>query len=78
MSAKNRAAASLGKKGGKVGGLSRSPAKIAAARANGAKGGRPSKDAAYIQRLIHAGNLMADTATEHRRLIWREAVNSSQ
>jgi len=36
---KNRAAASLGKKGGQV----RSPAKTAAARANGLKGGRPRK-----------------------------------
>ena len=34
---KNRAAASLGKKGGRA----KSPAKTAAARANGRKGGRP-------------------------------------
>jgi general stress protein YciG len=40
---KNRHAAALGKKGGKIGGLSRSPAKTAAARANGRKGGRPKK-----------------------------------
>ena len=43
MRAKNRHAAALGKKGGKVGGLAKSPAKTAAARANGAKGGRPKK-----------------------------------
>jgi len=36
---KNRAAVSLGRKGGKV----RSEAKAEAARANGAKGGRPRK-----------------------------------
>ena len=40
---KNRHAAALGKKGGKVGGLAKSPAKTAAAKANGAKGGRPRK-----------------------------------
>jgi hypothetical protein len=43
MSAKNKAAATLGKKGGKIGGRAKSPAKIAAARANGRKGGRPKK-----------------------------------
>ena len=36
---KNRAAASLGKKGGRA----KSPAKTAAAHANGRKGGRPRK-----------------------------------
>ncbi len=36
---KNRAAASLGKKGGRA----KSPAKTAAAQANGQKGGRPRK-----------------------------------
>ena len=40
---KNRAAAALGKKGGKVGGLVKSEAKSVAARLNGAKGGRPKK-----------------------------------
>jgi hypothetical protein len=39
VSAKNLAAASLGKKGG----LAKSPAKTAAAQANGKKGGRPRK-----------------------------------
>ena len=38
---KNHHAVTLGKKGGKIGGRSRSPAKIGAARKNGAKGGRP-------------------------------------
>jgi hypothetical protein len=47
---KNRHAAALGKKGGKVGGLSRSPAKTAAAQANGRKGGRPKK---YHQKKTH-------------------------
>jgi len=37
--AKNRAAAALGKKGGRA----KSPAKTAAVRANGRKGGRPRK-----------------------------------
>jgi hypothetical protein len=36
-------AVTLGRKGGKSGGRSRSPAKIATARTNGAKGGRPKK-----------------------------------
>jgi hypothetical protein len=40
---KNQHAVALGKKGGKIGGLSRSPAKIATAKANGKKGGRPKK-----------------------------------
>jgi hypothetical protein len=35
------AAAIMGRKGGKIGGLSRSPAKLATARANGKLGGRP-------------------------------------
>jgi len=43
-----RAAATLGKKGGKIGGLSRSPAKTAAAQANGRKGGRPKKQTATV------------------------------
>jgi hypothetical protein len=38
-----KAAQVMGRKGGLKGGRSRSPAKIAAARANGAKGGRPKK-----------------------------------
>jgi hypothetical protein len=38
------AAAMLGRMGGKVGGLSKSPAKVAAVRLNGLKGGRPRKD----------------------------------
>ena len=42
---KNKHAAALGKRGGKVGGLAKSPAKIAAAQANGAEGGRPSSTA---------------------------------
>jgi general stress protein YciG len=42
-SPKNRAAAALGKKGGKIGGLSRSAAKALAAQNNGKKGGRPKK-----------------------------------
>ena len=37
---KNKAAASLGRRGGKV----KSESKAAAARANGKKGGRPSKE----------------------------------
>jgi hypothetical protein len=40
---KNPHAVALGKKGGQVGGLSKSPAKTAAARLNGAKGGRPRR-----------------------------------
>ena len=40
---KNLYAVALGQKGGKIGGLSRSPAKIATAKANGKKGGRPKK-----------------------------------
>jgi hypothetical protein len=43
-SPKNRAAAALGKKGGKIGGLSKSAAKILAAQNNGKKGGRPTKN----------------------------------
>lgn len=39
-------AVTLGKKGGKIGGRSRSPAKIATAKANGKKGGRPKKEGA--------------------------------
>lgn len=35
--------ATIGSKGGKVGGKARSKAKIDAAKANGAKGGRPRK-----------------------------------
>jgi len=46
---KNKHAAALGKKGGKVGGKVKSEAKTAAARLNGAKGGRPKKK-------IHDGN----------------------
>ena len=45
---KNPHAVALGKKGGQVGGLARSPAKTAAARLNGAKGGRPRKFARVI------------------------------
>jgi hypothetical protein len=45
---KNLHAVALGKKGGQVGGLARSPAKTAAARLNGAKGGRPRKFARVI------------------------------
>ena len=41
---KNHHAVTLGKKGGKIGGRSRSAAKIATARKNGAKGGRPKKE----------------------------------
>jgi hypothetical protein len=37
----SEAAAILGKEGGKIGGKSKSPAKIAAARSNGELGGRP-------------------------------------
>ena len=40
---KNRAASALGRLGGRVGGKSTSTKKQAAARANGAKGGRPHK-----------------------------------
>ena len=43
---KNKHAVALGKKGGQIGGRSRSPAKIATARKNGAKGGRPKKEGA--------------------------------
>ena len=42
---KNHHAVTLGKKGGQIGGRSRSPAKIGAAKANGTKGGRPKKEA---------------------------------
>ena len=41
---KNHHAVTLGKKGGQIGGRSRSPAKIATARTNGKKGGRPKKE----------------------------------
>jgi hypothetical protein len=41
---KNNHAVKLGKIGGNIGGRSRSPAKVAAARANGKKGGRPKKE----------------------------------
>lgn len=40
-----KAAALLGRRGGLKGGLSTSPAKQAASRANGCKGGRPRKQA---------------------------------
>ena len=40
---KNPHAVALGRLGGKVGGKSRSPAKVAAVRKNGHKGGRPKK-----------------------------------
>jgi hypothetical protein len=40
------AAALLGRKGGKIGGRSRSPAKIKAASENGKLGGRPPKKTA--------------------------------
>jgi len=50
MSAKNRAAASLGKKGGQA----KSPAKTAAAQANGKKGGRPRKLASLAPALSWA------------------------
>jgi hypothetical protein len=43
MSTKNPHAVALGRKGGKIGGAVKSPAKSAAARTNGAKGGRPRK-----------------------------------
>lgn len=47
------AAARLGKIGGKIGGKSTSDAKIAAARNNGAGGGRPSRhDRTTIQRAV--------------------------
>jgi hypothetical protein len=36
----------IGRRGGKVGGLSRSPAKVAAVRENGKLGGRPRKQKA--------------------------------
>ena len=41
---KNKHAVALGKKGGQIGGRSRSAAKIATARKNGKKGGRPKKE----------------------------------
>ena len=37
--------AAMGRKGGKIGGLSSSPAKVAAVRENGKLGGRPRKKA---------------------------------
>jgi hypothetical protein len=40
---KNQHAVALGKKGGRIGGRSRSYAKITTAKANGKKGGRPKK-----------------------------------
>lgn len=43
MPRKNPHAVALGRRGGRVGGKSTSPAKIAAARVNGRKGGRPAK-----------------------------------
>lgn len=54
MSAKNRAAASLGKKGGRA----KSPAKTAAAQANGKKGGRPANCPSWLANVLaapHAG-----------------------
>jgi hypothetical protein len=53
MKRKNPAAVALGRKGGKVGGLSRSPAKIAAGRKNAAKA------RAVYQRQILAGKRTA-------------------
>jgi len=44
MARKNPHAVALGRKGGKVGGKSTSPAKAAASRLNGQKGGRPKTD----------------------------------
>lgn len=41
---KNKHAVALGRKGGQIGGRSRSAAKIGAAKANGKKGGRPHKE----------------------------------
>ncbi len=41
---KNPHAVILGRRGGRVGGLSKSKAKIAAVRRNGTLGGRPRKD----------------------------------
>jgi hypothetical protein len=43
--AATRAAALLGRRGGRIGGKSTSPAKCRAARANGKLGGRPPKKA---------------------------------
>ena len=43
MSDVSRAAAALGRLGGKVGGKSKSEKKLAACRANGKLGGRPKK-----------------------------------
>ena len=43
MTKKNPHAVALGRKGGKAGKGRTSPAKAAAARLNGAKGGRPKK-----------------------------------
>ena len=49
---KNHHAVTLGKKGGQIGGRSRSAAKIATARKNGAKGGRPKKEARTLEREL--------------------------
>jgi hypothetical protein len=51
LSAKNKAAASLGKKGGRA----KSPAKTAAVRENGKKGGRPRKPVSDLpnSRITH-------------------------
>ena len=49
---KNHHAVTLGKKGGQIGGRSRSPAKIATAKANGKKGGRPKKEARTLEREL--------------------------
>ena len=49
---KNHHAVALGKKGGKIGGRSRSAAKIATAKANGKKGGRPKKEARTLEREL--------------------------
>jgi hypothetical protein len=43
MARKNPHAVALGRKGGQVGGKATSDAKVAAARENGKKGGRPRK-----------------------------------
>lgn len=44
----------VGRKGGLIGGLSRSPAKVAAVRENGKLGGRPRKKAKSSAELAYA------------------------
>ena len=75
---KNKAAASLGKKGG----LAKSPAKTAAVRENGKKGGRPNENAALrgaMARLCRAvsARMQADEPTPEERIELMEAYDAA-